>query len=278
MSMQLGQAQILEKAAALPAFPAVVTDLLASLDDDNSTLGILSNLVARDPVITARILSLANSAAMAGHGQQDRRDIQGAVSLIGLAKVRELALSVSLNNFAEKLGVARYFWTHSIAVGVAAQELARKFHYQPEHALVAGLLHDIGQLWMVRFHAEAWQQVQREVMNWDSDVCAAERQAFGMDHAEVGRILATHWNLPASLIAAIAHHHDGETAGDKLVAVTHVAEVFVNALDLSAGTTSRVNVLSDEACALLDIDWQEDFGGLFGKIEARTELLCSMFQ
>ncbi|WP_412480012.1 HDOD domain-containing protein [Azonexus sp. IMCC34839] len=278
MSMLLDQAQILEKAALLPAFPTVVSDLLASLEDDNSTLGILSHLVAKDPVITARILSLANSAAMAGHGQQDRRDIQGAVSLIGLARVRELALSLSLNSFTEQFGVGRYFWTHSVAVGVAAQELGRKYHFQPDYALVAGLLHDIGQLWMVRFHPEAWQQVQREVMNWDRDICEAERQFFGLDHTEVGKVLAEHWNLPASLITAIAHHHDGHAAGDKLVAVTHVAEAIVNALDLSAGNTSRVTVLSDQACDLLGIDWQEDFGFLFGKIEARTEVLSAWFQ
>ncbi len=278
MSVQLDRVQILEKAALLPAFPTVVSDLLASLDDENSTLGILSRLVAKDPVITARLLSLANSAAMAGHGQQDRRDIQGAVSLIGLAKVRELALSLSLNSFAEQFGVGRYFWTHSVAVGVAAQELGRKCHFQPDYALVAGLLHDIGQLWMVRFHPETWQLVQRDVMNWDRDICEAERQHFGIDHTAVGEILAQHWNLPPALIFAIAHHHDGQVAGEKLVALTHVAEAIVNALDLSAGNSARVTVLSDQACDLLGIDWQEDLGFLFGKIEARTEVLSAWFQ
>ncbi len=276
MSMRLEQVEIREKAALLPAFPAIVSDLLSSLDDDNATLGILSRQVARDPVITARILSLANSAAMAGHGVQDRRDIQGAVSLIGLAKVRELALSLSLNAYAESVGVDRYFWTHSVAVGVAAQELARKYHFPPDYALVAGLLHDIGQLWMVRFHPETWQQVQREVVHGGAEICAVERQLFGLDHAALGGVLAQYWQLPSALVSAIAHHHDGAMA-EKLVALTHVAEVIVNALNLSAGNVARVSVLSPAACDRLGIDWQEDFCFLFGKIEARTEALSAWF-
>jgi HD-like signal output (HDOD) protein len=96
MSLHLSESEIVSRAALLPAFPGIVNDILQTLDDDNATINALIHLVERDPVIVANVLSMANSVAMAGRSQRDVRDIQVAVSLIGLAKIREIVRVVSL--------------------------------------------------------------------------------------------------------------------------------------------------------------------------------------
>jgi HD-like signal output (HDOD) protein len=148
----------------------------------------------------------------------------------------------------------------------------------PDYALVCGLLHDIGQLLMARCYPLEFQMV-RQSMECDEtlDLLEAERQHFGVDHCTIGAILATAWHLPASVIAAIQHHHEPDPPADKLVAATHVGEVIANALDLARYDEARVICLSENACNLLGIDWNGNLNYLFGKIEARTRQLCRIF-
>jgi len=96
MPLHLLPGQIVQRAVLLPAFPLVVKDILHTLDDESAALSTLSDLVAKDPVITARIFSMANAAASAGSGRREIRDIQVALSLIGMARLREIALTVSI--------------------------------------------------------------------------------------------------------------------------------------------------------------------------------------
>lgn len=274
--LHLSEHEIVERAALLPAFPTVVNDLLQTLDDDNATLGALIHLVSLDPVITARVLSLANAVAMGRN--RDLRDLQVAVSLIGLARVREIVLAVALAEFSRASRMGIHFWEHCVAVGVSAQELARIGHASQDFSLVCGLLHDIGQLWMSRCHPLEYQMVRMSMENDAAlDIITAERRYFGTDHCQIGSVLATAWRLPRPVIEAIRHHHAAQPPADKLVAITHVAEAIANALGLSSHGQVRVRHLSDSACQLIGIDWNEDLGFLFGRIEARSRYLTRIF-
>lgn len=278
MQLNLSDRDIIERASQLPAFPSVVNELLQTLDDENATLGALIQLVGRDPVITARVLSIANSAVMSSRMERDLRDMQVAISLIGVAKVREIVLGVSLAKFSQESRVSSHFWQHSLAVGVAAQELARLAHVSSDYALVCGLLHDIGQLWMARFHPLEFQMVRTVASAGEGcDIIEAERAYFGVDHCHVGGVLARAWHLPAPVIMAIDHHHDAEPPAEKLVALTHVAETLTNALDLTRQDEAKVHHVSASACQLAGIDWSQDLNYLFGKIEARAHYLGKAF-
>lgn len=277
--MQLTETEVTERSINLPAFPRVVNDILETLDDDNATLGALVHFVECDPVITARVLSLANSAALAGRHQAQLRDVNMAVSLIGLSRVKEIVLAVSLAEFARQSRMSAYFWEHSVAVAVTAQELGRFTHISPDYAMVAGLLHDIGQLWMARFYPLEFQMVRTAVSVSERGIIDVERQYFGMDHCEIGGILGKLWKLPEQVIAAIRYHHDPSPAlAEKLVDLTHVAEVLSNALDLTGRDDNQVAGLSEQACTAIGLDWNQDLSGLFGKIEARTEHACRVFR
>lgn len=279
MPLHLSESEIVDRASLLPAFPQIVNEILLTLDDDGSALKNLSQLVERDPVITARILSIANSVALGGRSERDIRDMRLAISLIGLARMREIVLGVSLAEFSRETRVSHHFWAHSVAVGVAAQELARQAHLPGDLAFVCGLLHDIGHLWMARFYPLEFQMVQICLQTEEgAHLLDAERRYFGIDHCAIGRILAVAWHLPTSVVAAIQHHHDASPPADKLVAATHVAEAIANALDLTRHDAARVTELSEQACDLLDIDWQDDLSPLFGRIEARSQYLCSQFR
>lgn len=279
MPIQLSESEINERSINLPAFPRVVNDILATLEDENATLGALVRYVERDPVITARVVSIANSASLGGRHGKQLRDVSMAVSLIGLSRVREIVVAVSLADFAQKSQMSSYFWEHSVAVAITAQELGRFTHIAPDYALVAGLLHDIGQLWMARFYPLEFQIVRSTVDCSERGIIEVEQQHFGMDHCDVGAILATRWGLPATVVSAIRAHHDpSQVLSEKLADLIHVAEVFSNALDLTGRAENQVAALSEGACAAIGFDWTQDINALFGRIEARTEHACRVFR
>lgn len=279
MALQLSEQEIVKRAINLPAFPRIVKDVLETLDDDNATLDTLVRLVETDPVITARIVSAASAAAQGTRHGNGLRNVQTAISLIGLARVRDIALAVSLAQFTEQSRMSAYFWEHSLAVGIAAQELGRFNRMSLNHAFVAGLLHDIGHLWMARFQPLEFQMVRNALNTGSRAIVDIEQEYFGTDHCAIGEILARQWKLPSQIATAIRHHHQPTMeSGEKLVPLIHVAEVFANALDLTDRLDNHVTDLSDEACTAIGLNWDEDLRPLFGRIEARTEHACRIFR
>lgn len=279
MGLQLSERDVVDRALGLPAFPRVVNDILATLEDDNATLGALARHIECDPVITARIVAVAHAAALGGRGGGEPRNVRMAISLIGMSRVREIVLAVSMAEFARQSGVSSYFWEHSVAVAIAAQELGRFTQVAAGYALVAGLLHDIGQLWMARFQPLEFQMVRQAHAAGRQSIELVERAYFGLDHCAIGGLLAERWGLPAPVVAAIRHHHAPSPAlAEKLVDVIHVAEVLANALDLTVRDDNQVVSLSDAACAAIGLDWSRDLGPLFGRIEARSAYACKVFR
>lgn len=279
MSIRLSHDEIVEKTAQLPAFPLVVTHILETIDDDNATLGDLVAHIERDPVITARVVALASSASMKGRHEVKLGDVYTATSLIGMSRLREVVIGTNLAEFARSARVSTFFWEHSVAVGVSAQELARHIGISMDYAFVAGLLHDIGQLWLARFYPQEFQLARKVAEAGIRAMVDAEKDQFGMDHCLLGRYIAECWGLPKPIIDAIyLHHHPDERHPDKLVAVTHVAEVIANALNLGHREGNQVTYLSPSACAMLHMDFTEDLQHMFGRMEARTNYACTIFR
>ena len=266
--------QVLNTCDALPAFPLVVLQILQTLEDPEASLNLLSRQVETDAVIAARVLSLCNRAATA----QDRapvRDVFTALSLVGLARVRDAALTIKLASFMQDFSPAQeyYYWSNSLACAVCGVEVA---HYTPadvsvDSSLIACLLHDIGQLWLQRFEPVGLKAALQLAEERDVEMDVTEREVFGVDHGAIGGWLARAWGLADNICQGIAHHHAPDSVlPEPLVAVVHIGEVLNNALNLSHARSHRVRWISKDCCALLGMDWGNDSQRLFGRIEARS--------
>jgi len=275
--------EVIKHSAELPGFPAVITRILATLDDPESTTEMLVAHIVRDPVIAARVISLANAAAKQTQRRSAISNISTATSLIGTNRVREMAIVSSVAGFFEGIapaGMATSFWQHSVAVGVCCEELAlhTATPASSSAALVAGLLHDVGQLWLFHFDAEAYRAAWSNALTHSIGIEEAERERFGVDHSNIGAWLAEHWSLPVNIVAAIRRHHAPDAAlTEPLVPLVHVAEVLSNALDLTAREENRVTSISSAACRALDLNWNESVRPLFGRMEARSHHANAFF-
>src|SRR5262249_2268269 len=146
--------QTLEKKLAdLPPLPVVVTRIMETINDPNTSAEDLHRLIALDQGLSSKILRIVNSAY---YGFPKRiSTITHAVVILGFNTVRNLVLGVSafgmLSQKSSAAGLNRTkFWEHSVATAVGASVLAKKKRPKSravvEEAFLGGLLHDIGEL------------------------------------------------------------------------------------------------------------------------------------
>lgn len=268
--------EVVERGKALPGFPPVINQILETLDNPEANMNMLAKYIKHDPVVAAIILKFANAASKRRQSVSDICDVYTASSLIGLNQVRKIVLSSSIADFIGKNPPDKTppaFYQHSIAVSVCAEELAHHTFQTElsEAALIAGLLHDVGQLWLNDFKTEPFREIWAQADARDIRIEDAEREYFGVDHATIGYWLAEDWLLPAGIGKAIRYHHYPDFGPtEPLAAIVHVAEVLSNALELASRNKNRVATISARACRTLGLKWNDDARQLFGKIEARS--------
>lgn len=278
MARKLTQDEVLAGRSLLPAFPRVVDEILTTLDDPDANMNLLVRHIGRDPVLAARVYEQANSAASRTRSNAKVTDLYTAISLIGLSRLRQTTICSSLSSFMGGR-LPPKFWEHSATAGICAQQLAMHLHQPSDPALIAGLLHDVGQLLMFRLEPELFREALAVAETRTVLIEAAERERFGVDHAQVGAWLAEGWGLPRSVCEAIRLHHKPDAgSGDPLVALVHVAEVLSNALDPGGSGGTHVADLSAKSCEQLGLKWDESAYALFGRIDAVSQFTTTLFR
>jgi putative nucleotidyltransferase with HDIG domain len=199
---------ILDRVGQLPTLPPVAMKILALIEDSHSAVQGLSEIISKDPALTARVLRLVNSSY---YGLPYRvSTVSHSVALLGFDTVRSLALGLSIFGLFEGKGRGRVLdrnalWTHSLTTAVAAKRLAQRVKYSlPEEAFVAGLLHDMGRFILDEYFPGEMERVSKETQ---LPICEGERQVLGFDHAQLGGLLAQRWGLPPTLAQSILGHH-----------------------------------------------------------------------
>ena len=282
MSRHITQFEVEENSNALPAFPRVIADLMQTLDDPDANLKVMVEYISRDPVVAGHVFARANTVHYLTRSRHKIEDLQAAASLIGMAGLRETITMVSMASFfsddtAAKVSPA--FWRHSIVTGVCAKHLAEQVGVPPQVAMLAGLLHDVGQLWLHRFVPDAFALVRTIALQNGMGIDVAERKSFGVDHTTIGAWLTKSWGLPDAITLAIKSHHAPDSAlHEPLVPVLHVAEVLSNVLDLNDDDTNRVHYVSANACQALGLNWEEPSShSLLARIEAISRHMMAYY-
>lgn len=256
---RLSAAEVAAAVADLPAMPASVSSVVAACDDQDVTVGQLSQVILRDQSLTANILRLANSAFY-GHAR-GVTTITEAVVLLGFSAIRSLAisshasrlLSGPLPGYGMREGE---LWRHSLAVAFTARRLAVEVHLAPvEEAFVAGLLHDVGKTILSGHMEHAFDRVVAVAQGRRAPLHEVEAELLGFDHAELGAHLAVAWGFPAELEEAIRLHHRPHEAALKprLAHCVHVADAACTMLGIGLGADGLGDATDPASLAALPI-------------------------
>ncbi len=257
----------------LPSLPAVVMELLNSIDQDDVDISVLAKKVSYDQALTAKTLRLANSSL---YGLQVKvTTIQQAITFLGFQTTRNLITAAAVTGcFAEGHCPGfdhKAFWRHSIATAACAKVLARQMRFNQDYAFTAGLLHDIGRLVLVSCFPNHYSEAIAWREQHDCFMLDAERSVLGVDHVDAGLALAEHWNFSDTMRLAIGGHHDPEAPGAGfLAAIIHVADAIVHALDLAQVQDDLVPPVSTVAWTALGLD-EEVYLQIFRETELQYE-------
>jgi HD-like signal output (HDOD) protein len=221
----------IEQAKELPVMPPVAAEIIRKAEDPDTAVKELSELISRDAALAVRVLKIANSSFYAM--PREIQTIQQAIMLLGYSTLRSVVVAASMKDVFARFGLAeRLLWEHAVAGAVAANRLAREISgMSAEELFLAGLLHDVGRLVMYSQAATQYQEVLKVIYADGGDPVQLERQSFGFDHCEVGRLVLEKWRLPARLVGAIGGHHDPDAVNGKngekpLAAVLQVVDRF----------------------------------------------------
>lgn len=256
---------------SMPSIPAIIVPLLRLLEVPPESVDVqrVVELVGHDKAIAAQTLHMANSPLFGRW--QNIQTIRGAVVALGIARVRELATTCCmLNLLGEKTAAfdPRLIWEHSLGVALVSRRMARKIGYSdPEHAYLAGLLHDIGMIVNLIVVPEKFLEAGRHAFKNVVSISDAEVHCMGFDHAVTGGLLAEHWGLNAELTEVIRRHHQPDRAQGHvaLVSLVNLADLMCRSRGLGYGYEERPSTM-----VAGDLSWRT-LGDRFPSI-ARGEL------
>ncbi|PKL79435.1 MAG: hypothetical protein CVV27_01805 [Candidatus Melainabacteria bacterium HGW-Melainabacteria-1] len=189
---------------SLPTLPVIAGQVMECLNNPNSSIQDVADVILRDQSMSVKVLKLVNSAY---YGFPKRiGTLSHAISILGFETVRGLVLGISiLDTFRVKEFDLLRFWEHSIRTASLMSFMAARLCYpRPDEAFTVGLIHDVGKLVFMLKAPDLYHQV---VVQADINPCIQEQALLKMDHAFAGAQVARSWNFPSTYVQAIESHH-----------------------------------------------------------------------
>ena len=215
----------------LLSIPDTLVKVLEAVSSEDTSPDQIANIILKDPSLTAKVLKMANSSYYCRN--TPIKTVHQGTRVMGANAIKCIALSVSVftpprkgANLSEE--TLRHFYFHCIGVGLLARKMAEQIgHKNPEEAFVAGLLHDLGKLYILNAYPDVYAKVAR-LEDAGDDILEAERKIFDVDHAELGSVIANRWRLPEDLQRVIRSHHQlqQDNREDVILSVVKLANIL----------------------------------------------------
>jgi putative nucleotidyltransferase with HDIG domain len=225
-----------------------------------------------DPAMTADMLKIVNSAQYMMAKKVD--SISEAVKMVGIKGIRNLLYSYGTQKIlGDDTNDKRRLWKHSHEVAFYAYALARNAHKDRtviDDIHVAGILHDMGKIIFSKVHPELLEKIRNFCIEKGLPASTFEELSAGMNHAEIGALVAEKWNFPENLVCAIRYHHDPFSAPPEFRALTEtvylanmLCEYENGAVDfeqLESAVLETFSLSSKERLDAMLLRFQKDFG------------------
>ena len=240
-----------KKRHKLPSPPGVVTKVINILKEPNFNARELSRIIADDPALATRTLSLSRSPQYAQ--RRPPRTVHDAVIVLGFQAVRNIVIATAAQSFlTRKSKTAEKIWAHSLAAALTARLLAKRIRFNdPDMAFLAGLLHDVGHILLFNGDPRGYERIITEVQESGEPLYLKEVELYHFDHASVAFALLDHWNIYEQVNeAVIAHHNFSDNRTGSLASIIEMADHICGKADL--GFYGEVYQPDEETLAAFD--------------------------
>lgn len=203
--------EIVKEINELPQFPENIVQLQKMIDDPESEITDIAKHITMDISLTADLLKIVNSAQYMLSKKVD--NITEAVKLVGLRGLKNLLYSYGTQKIL-KSGLKEH-WEHANRTAFYSYVLAKNYIRKKDildDVYIGGILHDIGKIIFFNAHPTLLDKISALCKKREMGRDIFEDLSAGLNHAEIGALIAEKWNFPEELIESIKYHHEPEAA------------------------------------------------------------------
>lgn len=252
------------------------------ISNPESSLAEIVDVIKYDPAMTANLLKTCNSAFFGL--QKEITSIQQAVTYLGVEKVTCL---IMMGNYAGNFTAHHSgydldegeLWRYSVASALIAQSLAEKRQLDNISGLfTSALLKDIGKVILNTYVENAYDAIKKRVFDDGLTFIEAEKEIFGIDHAELGAKVAEKWKFSPATVDIIRNHHTPERSAsqDFHLPVIYLADAICMMIGVGVGADGLAYRYQQDIVDKLkftDIDLQNTIAEFWGNLRTIEELV-----
>jgi len=223
--------EIVENVSSLPQFPENVLHVQKLISDPSSDMPMIARQISMDPALTADMLKIVNSAQYMLSKKVD--NISEAVKMVGIKGIKNLLYSYGTQKvLGDDTVEKKKLWEHSYKTAFYAYNLVKNFKNDSnllDDVYVGGILHDMGKIIFSNVHPELLEKIKGFCVEKNLPASTFENLSAGLNHGELGAMIAEKWNFPDRLVAAIRYHHDPDAAPPEfknIVDTVYLANLF----------------------------------------------------
>jgi len=222
---------IIEDINSLPQFPENVLMIQKLIADPSSDMASIARQISMDPALTGDLLKIVNSAQYMLSKKVE--NISDAVKMVGIKGIKNLLYSYGTQKvLGDDTIDKKTLWEHSYKTAFYAYNLVKNFKNEPgllDDVYVGGILHDMGKIIFSNVHPDLLNKIKSFSAERNLPASTFEDLSAGMNHAELGALIAEKWNFPPRLVSAIRYHHEPDAVPDDLknmVDAVYLANMF----------------------------------------------------
>ncbi|TVM14856.1 HDOD domain-containing protein [Oceanidesulfovibrio indonesiensis] len=249
--------ELVRRHVNLASLPDIYYRVVEVISDPKSSAATISDVISKDVSLSAKLLKLVNSPFYGFPSKID--SINRAVALLGFNELATLAHGITVIRHFEDMPLdgldMHSFWKHSVACGLIARALAgRRPGLSEERFFVAGLLHDIGRLVMLKEIPHLMGKAMLHAAENNLEMWRAERDILGYDHGMVAGFLMEEWLMPVDLRSMVSRHHSPVRAENTFeTSFIHLADIMTIAMEMGCSGTCLVPPLQADVWDVLDL-------------------------
>lgn len=267
--------QLAEEKGDLPPLPEVLCRLADKIEDPDSCISDIVELIQTEAVLAGRFIKLANSVFFGG-GRDKVEDLHNAIGRLGLKMVLDLAYTVELPRLFVKIqGMNQMqFWRHSLVVAVCSQSLSRLAKASAEdqsNAYLGGLMHDIGVMVFAHLIPEKYSAFLSRASAFEESLASQEEKEFGIAHPELGAFfIRKRWPVDPEVVNEVRNHHCSLRGQASKTVIA--ANMIINSEEIDNGTSVFVPPRDEDISEQLGLS-AEDIDNVVGEAEETLSVL-----